>query len=444
MHGLRQDVPPGVGAPRCRGRDAGGSANADMKIRDRVKEIREVPAEDLLPHPENWRTHPDGQRNAMKGILAEVGNVDLLKVVETPDGLMLVDGHLRADELRGNSVRVAVLDLDEDEVRRILFAFDRITEMAERDRDKERALAQSVEYKNQYLLQILEQARAHCAGGEGSGETPGERAERERAQGAAVRTLAERFIVPPLSVLDCRQGYWQIRKRAWIELGIASEEGRVNLGGKLRTGIGSVMNKMGGRLKRDINNTNGIISIFDPVLAELAYRWFSPPGGVVLDPFAGGSVRGVVASLTGRQYVGIDLSQGQIDANRAQWEGILESGVLDRAPEASAPAAEDYMPDLTPIEEHGGFLVKRDDLFRVAGVRGGKVRSCWHLAQGAEGLVTAGSRSSPQVNIVGPTSRSGSACPAASTSPLVSCRLRWRLRSAPAPRSSSTSPATTR
>ena len=51
------------------------------------------------------------------------------------------------------------------------------------------------------------------------------------------------------------------------------------------------------------------------------------------------------------------------------------------------------MTELTPIEEHGGFLVKRDDHFNVKGGSGcgGKVRTCWALAQGAEGLVTAGS-----------------------------------------------------
>lgn len=59
-------------------------------------------------------------------------------------------------------------------------------------------------------------------------------------------------------------------------------------------------------------------SIFDPVLCELAYRWFCPPGGTVLDPFAGGSVRGIVASKLGRRYVGIDLSERQLVANRAQ------------------------------------------------------------------------------------------------------------------------------
>jgi 1-aminocyclopropane-1-carboxylate deaminase/D-cysteine desulfhydrase-like pyridoxal-dependent ACC family enzyme len=55
---------------------------------------------------------------------------------------------------------------------------------------------------------------------------------------------------------------------------------------------------------------------------------------------------------------------------------------------------------LTPVEEHGGVLFKRDDLFTVAGVHGGKARSCWHLAQNAKGLVTAGSRLSPQIKLV--------------------------------------------
>lgn len=59
-------------------------------------------------------------------------------------------------------------------------------------------------------------------------------------------------------------------------------------------------------------------SIFDPTLCELVYRWFCPPGGCVLDPFAGGSVRGIVASRLGRGYVGVELRPEQIVANRAQ------------------------------------------------------------------------------------------------------------------------------
>jgi hypothetical protein len=69
-------------------------------------------------------------------------------------------------------------------------------------------------------------------------------------------------------------------------------------------------------------------SIFDPVLCELAYRWFCPPGGLVLDPFAGGSVRGIVAAKCGRRYTGIDLSERQCAANQGQAEAICAGGEM--------------------------------------------------------------------------------------------------------------------
>lgn len=63
-------------------------------------------------------------------------------------------------------------------------------------------------------------------------------------------------------------------------------------------------------------------SIFDPVLTELAYRWFCPDGGSILDPFSGGSVRGIVASVLGRDYTGIDLRPEQVVANIEQGDRI--------------------------------------------------------------------------------------------------------------------------
>ncbi len=72
----------------------------------------------------------------------------------------------------------------------------------------------------------------------------------------------------------------------------------------------------------------GGTSIFDPVLCELAYRWFSPPGGLVLDPFAGGSVRGIVAAKLGREYIGCDLRPEQVEANRTQAAVICANGVM--------------------------------------------------------------------------------------------------------------------
>lgn len=63
-------------------------------------------------------------------------------------------------------------------------------------------------------------------------------------------------------------------------------------------------------------------SIFDPVLCELSYKWFCPPGGLILDPFAGGSVRGLVAGILGYRYYGIELRQEQVEANEDQRQRI--------------------------------------------------------------------------------------------------------------------------
>lgn len=67
-------------------------------------------------------------------------------------------------------------------------------------------------------------------------------------------------------------------------------------------------------------------SIFDPVLCELAYKWFCPKGGRILDPFSGGSVRGIVAAKLGFDYVGIDLRPEQITANEEQAASICSGG----------------------------------------------------------------------------------------------------------------------
>lgn len=76
-----------------------------------------------------------------------------------------------------------------------------------------------------------------------------------------------------------------------------------------------------------MGRASGGTSIFDPVLCELSYRWFCPPNGIVLDPFAGGSVRGIVASKLGRQYIGIELRAEQIAANRNQAAHICEEQI---------------------------------------------------------------------------------------------------------------------
>ena len=126
--------------------------------------------------------------------------------------------------------------------------------------------------------------------------------------------LAERFGIPPFSVLNAREGRWQERKKAWLAIGIESELGREGLTDTSSSPMPYFNNG------KTIADKGG--SIFDPVLAELAYRWFCPEKGVIVDPFAGGSVRGIVASKLGFKYIGCDLRSEQVDANRKQAEAL--------------------------------------------------------------------------------------------------------------------------
>ena len=145
-------------------------------------------------------------------------------------------------------------------------------------------------------------------------------------------SLEERFIIPPFSILDTKSGRWQNRKNEWLSLGIKSEIGReedltfsrssqppriYDLRNKIRekTGFDPSWDEIIEYCK--INNipTQDGTSIFDPVLCEIIYRWFNTPKGLILDPFAGGSVRGIVAAKLGMQYYGVDLRREQIEAN---------------------------------------------------------------------------------------------------------------------------------
>ena len=112
-------------------------------IRDRIVELRRVRAGDLLPNPGNWRRHPKTQADALGGILTEIGYADALLARPTPEGLMLIDGHLRAETTPNAEVPVLVLDLDEAEAKKLLAVLDPLAAMATADPEAlERLLAE--------------------------------------------------------------------------------------------------------------------------------------------------------------------------------------------------------------------------------------------------------------------------------------------------------------
>ena len=111
-------------------------------MRSRITELRQVKASDLLPDPRNWRGHPKRQRDALKAMLDEVGIVDAVIARETPDGLMLIDGHLRADIDPDATLPCLIVDLDEDEAGQVLATLDPLAAMAEASVGQLRELVQ--------------------------------------------------------------------------------------------------------------------------------------------------------------------------------------------------------------------------------------------------------------------------------------------------------------
>lgn len=120
--------------------------------------------------------------------------------------------------------------------------------------------------------------------------------------------LKDKYGWPPFSILNTTSLDWQRRKDEWEVLIKDSTVGRDTK--RYNANPTNIFSS------GHISSAPNSISSFDPYLCELMYRWFSRKGDKILDPFAGGNVRGVIASVLGRYYSGIDLSEKQVEANR--------------------------------------------------------------------------------------------------------------------------------
>ena len=205
-------------------------------------------------------------------------------------------------QLGWDTCAVEWVDVDDDQAARIVLVDNRTNDLAT--------------YHDQTLADLLATLAEKPAGLTGTGFSEGDydRLLAGLRYGPADgHTLRDRFVVPPFSVLDARQGYWTKRKDDWLALGIRGEEGRQHM--RSTVSAGDLQLARGGPAE-------GGGSVFDPVLAELAYRWYAPPAGHILDPFAGGTTRGAVAGVLGYPYTGVELREEQVEANYAQLPAI--------------------------------------------------------------------------------------------------------------------------
>lgn len=316
-----------------------------------------VPIADIKPNPRNPNRHPEQQIKMLAHIIETQGWRAPITVSRRSG--YIVKGHARkeAGSTVGDSAPVEYQEYESDAAELAdLVADNRIAELAVLDEEQ--------------ITELLAEMAQECSGidVELAGYTVEhvkELIEKHMDSGDAARqqaalTLQQRFIVSPFSVLDARAGIWAERKKAWRNLGIKSEIGRGNDDNKTDGGLtfarssqppstyeakNAYEQKIGKKISWEEFSylfpnemvQNGT-SMFDPVLCEVAYRWFCPQGGSIIDPFAGGSVRGIVAALTGRHYTGIDLSARQIDANRVNWKEIVDKTVLSEDVEAQQKA----------------------------------------------------------------------------------------------------------
>jgi len=292
-----------------------------------------IAVHEMKPNPANPNKHPEEQIELLSKIITATGWRKPI-TVSTRSGL-IVSGHgrLMAAKAAGLShVPVDFQHYDSEEAELAdLLADNRIAELAEIDQTK--------------LADIFAEIDTGAIDLDTTGYTEEEIENIITALSEAVHddideepslSLAERFMFPPTTFLNAREGAWTSRKEAWKSIGIKSEIGRAENMTYSNAAIADPQfyNKKAAKEKelgRTLTSkefegkyyvppeTDNGTSIFDPVLCEVCIKWFSGDGAKILDPFAGGSVRGVVSA------VAIDDTQVLIYAlNRLRQ--ILNSG----------------------------------------------------------------------------------------------------------------------
>ncbi|MGL6196102.1 MAG: ParB N-terminal domain-containing protein, partial [Thermoguttaceae bacterium] len=129
-----------------------------MKIRDRIKEFKRVPAKELIPNPKNWRCHPNKQREVLAGVLDDIGYADAVLVRELQDGkLQIIDGHLRAETTPNQDIPVLILDLNEEEADKLLAVFDPLASLAETNATLLNELVQAYQTDNEAIKEFLQE-----------------------------------------------------------------------------------------------------------------------------------------------------------------------------------------------------------------------------------------------------------------------------------------------
>lgn len=303
-------------------------------------EIEVLNIDDLIPYENNAKEHPKEQIEQIKKSIIEFNNNDPIAIDENN---IIIEGHGRHEALK---------QLGYEQVECI-----RLSHLNEEQKKAYRLIHNKLTMNSDYDFNLLEQELMNIQDIdmlEFDFDMSFLNEDEEEIKEEASKKLTDEFLIPPISVFDTRQGYWQDRKRAWKSLGISSDVGRDEA--LLGQGLKQLAEKQG---SKTLTGT----SIFDPVLCEVMYKWFNVHEGSIFDCFAGGSVRGIVAEKLGYKYTGIDLRKEQIEANilNAQEMGLNPTWICDDSLNADLYVEDDSVDLLFSCPPYADLEVYSDD-----------------------------------------------------------------------------------
>ncbi len=184
-------------------------------LKNRILAHLRVPAGNLKPHPLNFRLHPEGQKTALRAILEEVGLArSLLAYVSDDDRqqfadrpledmpLTLIDGHLRQEELAEHEVDVEVLDVNDEEARKLLLSMDPLAALAECSHEALDQLRQATETAQDALANLwaqIDASQQQVPGTNGDGD-----------QGKKPRRTQPQTVQQFLVIIECHSERHQV------------------------------------------------------------------------------------------------------------------------------------------------------------------------------------------------------------------------------------------
>ncbi len=261
--------------------------------------ITEIAIKDLNKADYNPRKIGKAEMDALKRSIERYGLID--PIIVNKD-YTIIGGHQRTEAARQlgfKEVPCVILDLDKDSEKELNIALNKI----------------GGKFNDLVLADLLEELKAKGRLAY-TGFKDKELARLTWKKGLKDKNkLIASFVIPPFSIFDSKQGYWQNRKKEWV--GFLEATGGEGRGENLISGGMGNLGAMAGGLTGT--------SVFDPVLCEAMYAWYCPEGGLIVDPFAGGVTRGAVASILDRNYIGADVSKIQIETNEALLKNIGET-----------------------------------------------------------------------------------------------------------------------